>query len=448
MRKSRFTEEQMVRMFLPGWLFANDMLGSSRAEKFSDILPHWATIMRRGGWWFPLEDVCFVSERMSRLRLDAQRHAHAVGGHYRISQRLGRAGPTRRARFSVGLSLSSRGWRMKRCVLIIASSWLIASVVSAQDVVDKYSGISLPAALGKLRRTEVTDDEATHPGLGIGAAYDAPGLKATIYIYTLGQKSIPNGVESQILKASYEAAKNDLRKASELGIYTLTSDIKSRSSYLIPGSKAVPVLLAEFSYRQKGAEFSSWLYMTGAGNQIIKLRLSSLTGERRAVEPKRRGFLAAVADLLPRQSSSAAGAVPGKVADADDAPYDKPLVHDVSLAKRYGTCAGRLMAYATLHDDKNVAKKYLVKGSAYMLLAGTLDSLDAAKATTMASMNESAKTFDSLRAKAGQAAVDASFEEQQRICSFEGVPNKRRIEDYFNWVLRVSAKQDSEQDSK
>jgi hypothetical protein len=192
---------------------------------------------------------------------------------------------------------------MKRLALIIIMiSCLMVAVAHGESPLDKHSGIPLPETLGKFKRTKVIDNESENPGLGTTVYYNTPGLKATLYIYNMGKKSIADGIDSPFIKDSFEGAKNDVKEAARLGYYKLTSGMSSRSSYLILESKSVPVLAAEFSYQDKGQEFLSWLYMTGYKNQIIKLRVSHFKADKDLADPIHQDFLKAVANLLQQET--------------------------------------------------------------------------------------------------------------------------------------------------
>jgi hypothetical protein len=320
--------------------------------------------------------------------------------------------------------------------MTLVTSWLVAIVAGAQPAVDKLSGLPLPEELGKLRRTEIIDDEAQHPGLGTAVYYNTPGLRATVYIYNAGQRTIPDGIGSQIVKANYEAAMTEVRKASSIGVYTLTSDVSAGSSYLVPASKTIPVFSAEFSYRQDGAEFFSWLYVTGAKNNLIKLRISSLIDDKDRVESTRREFLKGVAGLLSVPASTGAADAPRPAPNANTVDTAAPgsFPHSDALAARYIICAGSLMAYATFHDDVNLAKSYMNKGSAYMFLAAHLSSLQAASQKTIEKMHASVKVFQSAKSNGGPAALKAKFEEEQKRCTFKGVPNQQLLENDFGRI--------------
>lgn len=174
----------------------------------------------------------------------------------------------------------------------------MVAVAHGEPTLDKHSGIPLPETMGNFKRTKVIDNELENPGLETTVYYNTPGMKATLYIYNMGKKNIANGIDSQFIKDSFEGAKNDVKEAARLEYYKLTSELSSRSSHLILESKCIPVLVAEFSYQDKGQEFSSWLYMTGYKNQIIKLRVSHYKADKDLADPIHQDFLKAVANLL------------------------------------------------------------------------------------------------------------------------------------------------------
>ena len=65
------------------------------------------------------------------------------------------------------------------------------------------TGIVFPDRVTILeKRAEVTSYEAKYPGLGISVGYDGPGITVTVYVYTMGMKSIPTDLNSLVLKTS------------------------------------------------------------------------------------------------------------------------------------------------------------------------------------------------------------------------------------------------------
>ena len=172
-----------------------------------------------------------------------------------------------------------KGLKINLLGVMILISCVIVTVAHGELILDKYSGIPIPESLSKFKRTKIIDNESNTPGLGTTVYYSTPGLKATLYIYNLKKKTIADGVSS-FIRGHFSRAKGDVERAANLGYYELTSKISSRSSYLIPESKKVPVLLADFTYQSNGQEHSSYLYMTGHKNQIIKLRSSHLKADQ------------------------------------------------------------------------------------------------------------------------------------------------------------------------
>ena len=59
------------------------------------------------------------------------------------------------------------------------------------------TGIVFPDRVTILeKRAEVTSYEAKSPGLGVSVGYDGPGITVTVYVYTMGMKSIPTDLNS------------------------------------------------------------------------------------------------------------------------------------------------------------------------------------------------------------------------------------------------------------
>ena len=173
-----------------------------------------------------------------------------------------------------------------------------------QDEVDKNSGLYIPETLGTLKRTAIIDNETEYPGLGTTVYYNMLGLKATVYIYNEGNKSISDGIECQVVRNAFARAKLEIEQASQLvGYGKLTSPIFSAPGTIGSGENQLKVLKATFSKEGKPEEVSSHLYVFGIQNQIIKLRLSHLKQAEKMIGRFRDGFLNAVSEwLIPEDS--------------------------------------------------------------------------------------------------------------------------------------------------
>lgn len=185
--------------------------------------------------------------------------------------------------------------KINKTILLI---FILAISLFGEDMKDKYSGISLPDKLGSFSRTKIIDNEIENPGLGTTIYYNRPGVKATIYIYNMGEKLITDGINSPFLKNSFSQAKNDIKKAAELGYYKLTSDIKTSSTFLNVQTSATPVLKAKFTYLSNDNNNSSILYLTALNNNFFKIRITYLTSDEDRAPSVIEEFLQEVSYLI------------------------------------------------------------------------------------------------------------------------------------------------------
>ena len=196
--------------------------------------------------------------------------------------------------------------KLFRFVLLV-SLMLFSQIAEAE--LDKNSGLDIPDKLGDFRKTKVIDNEAQHPGFGTSIYYNTPGLKATVYIYNEGKKSITDGIEGQVVQDAFLTAKSEIEQMSRMGYYKLTSPISSAQGTIGTEKGQLKVLQATFSYQDKGQENNSVLYVFGRQNQIIKLRVSYLKQDEGQARPFLNRFLKAVAEWLTSDGSESAGQV-------------------------------------------------------------------------------------------------------------------------------------------
>jgi hypothetical protein len=123
---------------------------------------------------------------------------------------------------------------------------------------DQNASIRFPYELGWLHFDEIVDYESRSPGLGYSLAYNASGIKATVYVYP-----IPNGVESQssLLHAELELAQKEIILVHGEGAIEHDWPVKKGEDYLLYG----------FMLKQD-PESTSMLIISERNGNFIKLR--------------------------------------------------------------------------------------------------------------------------------------------------------------------------------
>ena len=80
------------------------------------------------------------------------------------------------------------------------------------------TGLVFPETLVEMPMVSLTDHDK-NPGLGVSIGYNAPGITATVYLYTLGLRSISGDLASPILKEHFNQVIQDIYKVEKLGYY-------------------------------------------------------------------------------------------------------------------------------------------------------------------------------------------------------------------------------------
>lgn len=154
-------------------------------------------------------------------------------------------------------------------------------------------------------RTKTTDNEAQDPGLGYSAAYDGSSRgQATIYVYNRGMTGIPDGPMSSTVRQEFESAITSVSEMEE----ALGARVELVDKYGTGTPETGPEFLcAEFVLRDATATQRSFLYVTAAVGNFVKLRVT-LAGNDPADSTARR-FADAVAADLPKVQFYAVGKV-------------------------------------------------------------------------------------------------------------------------------------------
>jgi hypothetical protein len=159
-------------------------------------------------------------------------------------------------------------------------------------------GVALEPAYAGFMCRKVTENEKTNPGLGYTVAYERDLGGATICIYSKNHREIPDGPSSQVAMEEFEQATQEILLVGRL-----------------PGKKVELVdrygtgspewgrefLCAEFVLSDEVGSRRTFLYLTGAANQFVKITATLRTDE--ASNPAAREFADAVASGLWRKNT-------------------------------------------------------------------------------------------------------------------------------------------------
>ncbi|MCX5718243.1 MAG: hypothetical protein NTW44_08105 [Nitrospirae bacterium] len=162
------------------------------------------------------------------------------------------------------------------------------------------TGLIFPDSVEGIIRGEVTDYEGKNPGLGISVAYDRPGITVTVYLYTLGLRSISGDLASPILKEHFNQVIQDIYKVEEMGYYKDVKNLGQGTTFLKQDNTGPKALFASLSYVQSGTERLSKLYLLGHKNHFVKIRFTYDKTVQTQSEGKLTAFLNEMANMIER----------------------------------------------------------------------------------------------------------------------------------------------------
>ena len=181
--------------------------------------------------------------------------------------------------------------------------------VFAQTVALTPTKLELPARIGPLQ----FDGEPHHfedPRLGSAYQYNGPMQSLTVYLYDLGEKSVPDGPDSVQTCQQFEEAKAGVMQAKY-------PDTVLKTEQLVRLSQGETPLLAReavFEFKIDGRPAQSYVWITGTSTRFMKMRFSADASLGKQIAESRRAILNAFGESIARVPPvpTAPGAEPEK----------------------------------------------------------------------------------------------------------------------------------------
>jgi hypothetical protein len=152
------------------------------------------------------------------------------------------------------------------CLAALLVTGLGASLTHAETV----GGIDFPSAPAGFELRSVIDNEKSNPGLGVTLLYNAPGVKASVFVYDDSQPSIPDGVAGAAVRDQFATAVGHVKQ-----FYPDAQSLARETKVTIAG---IPLLYTAFTYTevQPGSRETamSHLYLTAYKGSFIKVRVT------------------------------------------------------------------------------------------------------------------------------------------------------------------------------
>ena len=156
---------------------------------------------------------------------------------------------------------------------VLAACVAVAATGAARSDVT-FFGLTFPDRVAGAEIEASTDNEKTTPGLGYRVTYREPEWTIDVYIYDLGQTSIPEDPGSGVLKSQLRQAHRDILEVERSGIY---SKVKLTRSYVMRDSDGRARLdCSDYTYvHETAGPVDSFLCLAGWHNKFVKFRLTS-----------------------------------------------------------------------------------------------------------------------------------------------------------------------------
>ncbi|MGB7202725.1 MAG: hypothetical protein WBD16_10695 [Pyrinomonadaceae bacterium] len=182
--------------------------------------------------------------------------------------------------------------RSKLRYIIIATvlGLLLQNAASAQGLDVKFPEID------GWEKGELTKYPSAALGYSIGYESET-GEIVTVYVYNAGLKTIPDDVNHKTIKDEINRAKAEIRQVEEMGYYENVKELKNDTVTLGGEAGKVKTLHALFTFKLRGNEVASDIFIWGYQNHFVKIR-ATRKAEKEMVNSKIFTVLLAELDKL------------------------------------------------------------------------------------------------------------------------------------------------------
>jgi len=163
---------------------------------------------------------------------------------------------------------------------------------------------ALPSSIGKMTGDPVKS--YANKTLGVSKGYnfkrDDITICATVYIFDMGAKHIPDGINSNYVRQAYKYAKIDIDFYEKKGAYKNVNLIEEtvHKTHLSENNTALS-LSAKYKYiKQKpgcGTSVTSYIYVFAANDHFIKTRIT-MNSENKTADSIRENFIETITRIL------------------------------------------------------------------------------------------------------------------------------------------------------
>jgi hypothetical protein len=155
---------------------------------------------------------------------------------------------------------------VKHCILGFLACTTLANAATVKLAPGPFE---LPDRIGPMR-FDGEPHKYDDPRLGASYQYSGGGLSLTVYVYDLGATDIPDGANTRLACEAFEGAKGDVMHAGYQDVVVKSEQL----ARLNPAADAPLAREAVLEYTRNDRPTVSYLWVTGASKQFVKLRFS------------------------------------------------------------------------------------------------------------------------------------------------------------------------------
>lgn len=185
---------------------------------------------------------------------------------------------------------------MKRIVLVVLLGVVArAGVLAAEPLVELQTGIPFPDRLASMTREAELTKYSTR-AMGYGVRYNGPDrMKADVYVYDGGFKSLGTGQIGEAVRAHWEECKDAIFTFEKRGRYRAVKHLGDEQITLEAGSHRLPMLHSKFQYSEvrtnEDLHRRSHILLTTYKDTYLKIRLTYFVGNAAEGERIRQALL-------------------------------------------------------------------------------------------------------------------------------------------------------------
>jgi len=174
--------------------------------------------------------------------------------------------------------------RWARAVILAVVAVMVSAAAAfaqenSQEKLKTVYGLSIPDRIGSLVYARTVDFESKSPGLGYALRFGGqPGWMVDVYLYDLGQRTIPSDAESDVIKNQLTQARGDIFELGKRGTY---GNVTDKGDFNVPESGKARFICSSFGYlrgERVDIDVESYLCLSSWNDKFVKIRMTAPKG--------------------------------------------------------------------------------------------------------------------------------------------------------------------------